>query len=582
MQRTGSIIIAAGLALGCADNPVQPAPRSYTVGGTVSSLVGSGLVLVNNGEDQLTVSADGPVTFPTTLAAGAAYSVTVLTQPTNPAQTCIVTSGGGTVTNADVTTVAVACFLSGSASPLLVSNPVPDPSPTSRAATSLLAQGVVYVSLPPGTISNGVNANIRDLRTGSSVTAAVVDGGFDPVPLPALAGDTLAIVVQTIGGAGPSSFLTLVSVTMRPSVVRTSPPSHKRDVPLNAILVIVFSEPIDPATLTSSAVQLLMGTTPVTGTLAFADPAKLIVTFTPDQPLAAGTDYSLRVTQAIKDLSGEVLVAPATVEFGTGSGIAAEPGIYLANADGSGPFWLVRGNEPAWSPDGQRIAFDRFDDIYVINADGSNEVMLTRGTDPVWSPDGGSIVFSDGAGISKIDLTSLASVQLIRPGFLSGVANPLGIGKPSWSPDGESIAFEHYGDEDIPGQIYVMNADGSSPRRLTRTTGIQCAESDPSWSADGALLVFWSYCLGIAVIPGGTVYQNFASVAYGSNPELSPDGSTVVFTYYADISHFGTPDFAALYTKARSGGGVRLLISNGYDGAWSPDGTRIAFVRGIP
>ena len=68
------------------------------------------------------------------------YNVTVLSQPTNPAQTCIVTSGSGTVTDADVTTVAVACYLSGSASPLLVSSPMPDPSPSA----------VVYVSLPPG------------------------------------------------------------------------------------------------------------------------------------------------------------------------------------------------------------------------------------------------------------------------------------------------------------------------------------------------------------------------------------------------------------------------------------------------
>src|SRR5262249_11287482 len=111
------IVIAVGLALGCTDNPVQPAPKSYTVGGTVSSLAGSGLVLVNNGEDQLPVPADGPVTFATALATGAAYDVTVLTQPTSPAQTCIVTDGAGTVTTANVTTVAVACYLTEPASP---------------------------------------------------------------------------------------------------------------------------------------------------------------------------------------------------------------------------------------------------------------------------------------------------------------------------------------------------------------------------------------------------------------------------------------------------------------------------------
>jgi hypothetical protein len=61
---------------------------TYTVGGTVSGLTGSGLVLRNNGGDALPVSASGMFTFATKVANGAAYAVTVSTQPTNPAQTC--------------------------------------------------------------------------------------------------------------------------------------------------------------------------------------------------------------------------------------------------------------------------------------------------------------------------------------------------------------------------------------------------------------------------------------------------------------------------------------------------------------
>jgi len=71
--------------------------NSYLVTGTVSELIGSGLVLRNNGGDNLSVPANGPFVFATGLAGGAAYAVTVLTQPTNPSQTCAVSSGSGTV-----------------------------------------------------------------------------------------------------------------------------------------------------------------------------------------------------------------------------------------------------------------------------------------------------------------------------------------------------------------------------------------------------------------------------------------------------------------------------------------------------
>jgi len=126
-------------------------------------------------------------------------------------------------------------------SPFLVSSPVPDPSPSSGVATtSRFSAAVVYVSLPAGAIPNGITAIIHNLRSGSSVTAPVVNGGFDPVALAAIVGDTLAVAVQMAGGGG-SSFLSVVAGGTRPTVVRTDPPSHKRDVPLNGLIVIVFS-----------------------------------------------------------------------------------------------------------------------------------------------------------------------------------------------------------------------------------------------------------------------------------------------------------------------------------------------------
>jgi hypothetical protein len=81
---------------------------TFTIGGTVSGLnSGTSVTLLDNGTDSLTVTANGAFTFNTKLATGAAYKVTVGTQPTG--ETCTVTNGSGTVGSANVTNVAVAC-----------------------------------------------------------------------------------------------------------------------------------------------------------------------------------------------------------------------------------------------------------------------------------------------------------------------------------------------------------------------------------------------------------------------------------------------------------------------------------------
>jgi subtilisin-like proprotein convertase family protein len=83
---------------------------TFTVGGNVSGLAGSGMVLsLNAGAQTLPVAANGTFTFPSGLVNGAAYAVTVGTQPSTPAQTCMVTNGSGNIAGANVTNVAVAC-----------------------------------------------------------------------------------------------------------------------------------------------------------------------------------------------------------------------------------------------------------------------------------------------------------------------------------------------------------------------------------------------------------------------------------------------------------------------------------------
>jgi hypothetical protein len=88
---------------------VSCSTSDFTIGGSVGGLAGSGLVLQNNGGDNLAVGSDGSFTFPTAIPSGASYSVSIAAQPTGPAQVCTVTNGAGVVGGANVTSVSVNC-----------------------------------------------------------------------------------------------------------------------------------------------------------------------------------------------------------------------------------------------------------------------------------------------------------------------------------------------------------------------------------------------------------------------------------------------------------------------------------------
>jgi uncharacterized delta-60 repeat protein len=85
-----------------------PPPPSFTIGGTVSGLVGTGLVLQDLTFLPIT-PGNGPFTFALPTRSGSPYAVSVVTQPTNPLQICSVINGSGTVGNANITNVVVAC-----------------------------------------------------------------------------------------------------------------------------------------------------------------------------------------------------------------------------------------------------------------------------------------------------------------------------------------------------------------------------------------------------------------------------------------------------------------------------------------
>jgi alpha-tubulin suppressor-like RCC1 family protein len=218
--------------------------------------------------------------------------------------------------------------LTSSLPALIVSEPLHGPAPGSGSAN---ASGVgspvraVYVSLPPGSVAAGVEATIRDQASGALVHAVFANGGFDPVAVSAKVGDTLVVEIARTGSADPIRAMRVVMENRPPVVVRTDPPPAQADVPLNSIMVVVFSLPIDSATLQVGSVQLWRDTTPVAGSVRFSDATQVKAEFHPDSVLASGTAYRLVISQAIADVNGLKLDSPVTVPFTT-TGTASATG----------------------------------------------------------------------------------------------------------------------------------------------------------------------------------------------------------------------------------------------------------------
>jgi hypothetical protein len=185
------------------------------------------------------------------------------------------------------------------AATVVVSNPV-----LGRIGASATMQNVVYVSLPPATLAEFSSVVIVNERTRSAATPVLTQGGFDPVAIPGIVGDTLDIGVFE---AGATSSHTRVAIDAKraPRVVRTNPEKGATDVPLWSVFEVVFSEPIDAASLTGSSLQLRRGSALVSGQVTFGDPAHLIARFTPDASLASASGYELAVTADIHDLDGQ-------------------------------------------------------------------------------------------------------------------------------------------------------------------------------------------------------------------------------------------------------------------------------------
>jgi Tol biopolymer transport system component len=250
---------------------------------------------------------------------------------------------------------------------------------------------------------------------------------------------------------------------------------------------------------------------------------------------------------------------------------AANFDIHTIDADGTNasPLTSTPGDElnPAWSPDGSRIAFDRGGfgsrDIYVMNADGSNVTQITA-------------VDGDDA-------------------------------NPAWSPDGSRIAFESTRDGNR--ELYAMNSDGTVHVRVTNNPD---TDRDPAWSPDGTKIAFASDrerfvcdppddpdCIGgratfriFTIAPNGTgttrvttTYPPYSECYSGPDhvaPDWSPSGDDLVYESYEYDNCVLEGYWLAIVTRQR---GTLFYGETGdttpqIGPAWSPDGRKIAFVVG--
>jgi len=148
---------------------------------------------------------------------------------------------------------------------LLVSSPFQAGGSSTASTAASRTGSVAYVSIVPGTARKGATMSVRNKNTGATATAPVIDGGLDPVAVAAIADDDLSITLTDSAGHSTTSMET-VKQRRPPRVVRTQPLRGSVDVPLNVRVTVVFSGPIDPATVDSTAIILSQGGKVVAGT----------------------------------------------------------------------------------------------------------------------------------------------------------------------------------------------------------------------------------------------------------------------------------------------------------------------------
>jgi Tol biopolymer transport system component len=202
--------------------------------------------------------------------------------------------------------------------------------------------------------------------------------------------------------------------------------------------------------------------------------------------------------------------------------------------------------------------------IGVIRSDGSGFRVLTRGAgdrSPAWSPGGRRLVFVRGGDLYVVDVDGASVRRLTRGRAVDA--------DPAWSPDGRRIAFAR------DGRLYLINANGSSARRLTSEATVI---EGVSWSPDGRMIAFGTTDADdrgwIEVIDrgGGETWSPLEGDLDDRDPDWSPDGLWLVFA--RTTWSCGGCDSPEIWLSRTDGTGLRRLGA-GTNPSFSPDGRRV-------